>query len=171
MKIIEAMKKCKDMMRKAEDYRSKIALNAAHLSFETPTYGEKQREQIAEWVQGHEGLMQEILKLRVAIQRTNLATDVPIEINGKTVIKTIAEWIHRRRDLAKLDQQAWAALSDRNLQEGKAKNSQGGPDFDITVVRYYDPAQRDAKVELYRSEPMIIDGTLEVINAVTDLVE
>lgn len=171
MKIIEAMKRCKELMRKAEDYRSKIAANCAHLSFETPLYGDRQREQVTEWVQGHEGLMREVLKLRVAIQRTNLAVSVPIEIDGKTVTKTIAEWVHRRRDLAKLDQQAWAMLTDRNLQEGKAKNSQGGPDLDIIIVRDYDPAQRDAKVELYRSEPMTIDGTLEVVNAVTDLVE
>lgn len=171
MKIIEAMKKCKDLMRKAEDYRSKISLNAAHLSFETPTYGDRQREQVAEWVQGHEDLMQEILRLRVAIQRTNLATEVSIDIGGKTATKTITAWIHRRRDLAKLDQQAWVAMSDRNLQEGKAKNSQGGPDFDVTIVRYYNPLQRDSKVELYRSEPMTIDGTLEVVNATTDLIE
>lgn len=171
MKIIEAMKKCKELIRKAEDYRGKILLNAAHLSFETPTYGDRQREQVADWVQGHESIMQEVARLRVGIQRTNLETVVPIEIDGKTVKKSIAEWIHRRRDLAKFDQQAWAAMNDRNLQEGKAKNSQGGPDFDVVIVRYYNPAQRDAKVELYRSEPLVIDATLEVVNAVTDLIE
>jgi hypothetical protein len=30
---------------------------------------------------------------------------------------------------------------------------------------------RDHKVELYRSEPLIIDRTLEVINATTDLLD
>jgi len=30
---------------------------------------------------------------------------------------------------------------------------------------------RDERLELYRSEPTIIDGQLEVVNAVTDLVE
>lgn len=170
MKIIEAMKKCKDLMRKAEDYRSKIATNSAHLSFETPAYGDKQREQVAEWVQGHEDILREVLKLRLAIQRTNLATNVPIELNGKTATKTVAEWIHRRRDLAKLDQQAWAALTDRNLQQGIGKNSQGA-EFEVKIMRNFDPAQRDAKVEAYRSEPMTIDATLEVINAVTDLIE
>ena len=41
---------------------------------------------------------------------------------------------------------------------------------EVRVRRYYDPAQRDEKLELYRSEPSTIDATLEVSNAVTDLI-
>lgn len=169
MKIIEAMKKIKDQQVKAADIRSKIQVYCADLSFETPLYAD-QKQQVAEWLQAHEDILKEILRLRVAIQRTNLATSVTIELGGKQVTKSIAEWVHRRRDLAALAKDAWQKLTDRGLKEGTAKNSTG-QDIEIKLRRYYDPKERDAKVELYRSEPSIIDATLEVTNAVTDVVE
>ncbi len=51
------------------------------------------------------------------------------------------------------------------------KTSPGGSITQIRIRRYYDPAVRDAKRELYRGEPSIIDGVLEVVNATTDLIE
>jgi hypothetical protein len=36
---------------------------------------------------------------------------------------------------------------------------------------YFDPAERDKKIEIFRSEPSLIDRTLEVINCTTDLIE
>lgn len=170
MKLIEGMKKLKDLSRKAEDLRGKIAVNCAHLSTETPTYGDKQREQVREWLQAHEDIAKEMLRLRVAIQRTNLQTPVSIELSGKTVTKSIAEWIHRRRDLAKLDLEAWTKLGDKGLKEGHGKNTLGET-IEVKIVRNFDPKERDVKVEMYRSEPMVVDATLEVTNAVTDLIE
>ena len=170
MKLIEGMKKLKDLSRKAEDMRGKISVNCAHLSVETPTYGDKQREQVREWLQAHEDISKEMLRLRMAIQRTNLATSVSIELGGKGVTKTITEWIHRRRDLAKLDADAWSKLGDKGLKEGFGKNSLG-EQIEVRIVRNFDPKERDAKIELYRSEPMTIDATLEVTNAITDLIE
>ena len=169
MKLIEAMKKLKDLNVKAEDLRKKVAVNCADLNIETPMYGADQKATVDGWLQAHTDLMQEILKLRVAIQRTNLATNVTIEIGGKQVTKSIAEWIHRRRDLAKLDMDMWAKLGDRGLKEQNVQTSPGGPVTEIRVRRYYDPKERDAKIELYRSEPSVIDATLEVTNAVTEL--
>ena len=170
MKLIEGMKKLKDLVRKAEDIRGKIAVNCSHLSMETPTYGEKQREQVREWLQAHEDIAKEMLRLRVAIQRTNLQTPVSIELGDKAVSKSIAEWIHRRRDLAKLDLDAWSKLGDKGMKEGFGKNSLG-ENVEVRIVRNYDPKERDAKMEMYRSEPMVIDATLEVTNAITDLIE
>lgn len=171
MKLIEAMKKLKDLNVKAEDLRKKVSLNCADLSLETPLYGADQKATVDGWIQAHTDLMQEILKLRVQIQRTNLATDVTIALNGQRVTKSIAEWIHRRRDLAKLDMDMWSKLGDRGLKEQNVQTSPGGPVTEIRVRRYYDPSVRDAKLELYRSEPSIVDATLEVTNAVTDLLE
>lgn len=170
MKLIQAMKQCKDLTRKAEDIRKKIAVHCAHMSFETPTYGDKQREQVREWLQAHGDICKEILKLRVGIQRTNISTLVKIDLGGVSVEKSIAEWIHRRRDLAALDMSAWACLTDRKLQEGVGQNTLGEK-FEAKIVRNFDPSERDNKLELYRSEPSTIDATLEVVNAVTDLME
>lgn len=169
MKLIEAMKKLKDLNVKAEDLRKKVAANCADLSIETPLYGADQKSTVDGWIQAHSDILQEILKLRVAIQRTNISTLVVIEIGGKQVSKSIAEWIHRRRDLANLELSMWKQLGDRGLKEQNVQTSAGGPVTEIRVRRYFDPVQRDQKAELYRSEPSVIDATLEVVNATTEL--
>lgn len=169
MKLIEAMKKLKDLNVKAEDLRAKVAANCADLSIETPLYGADQKATVDGWIQAHSDLLQVILKLRVAIQRTNISTPVTIEIGDKQVTKSIAEWIHRRRDLAKLEMDMWAKLGDRNLKEQNVQTSPTGPVTEIRIRRYYDPKERDAKLGLYRSEPSVIDATLEVVNATTEL--
>jgi len=173
MKLIEGMKKIKDLQRKASDLRRKISDNCTLLDYETPEYGDKQKEKIAEWLQAHSDIIKEILKLRIQIQKTNLATSVDIELGGKTVNKTIAEWIHRRRELADLERQAWAGLTDRGLKEGQLRSSQdpSAAAREVKVVRFFNPEERDGNVELYRSETGIVDSTLEVVNAVTDLIE
>lgn len=170
MKLIQAMKKLKDLNTKAQDLRAKVGQFCADLTLETPTYPD-QRGKVVEWIQSHGDVLREIMHLRVAIQRTNLQTQVAIELGGKTVTKSIAEWIHRRRDLAKLEQEIWAKLGDRGLKEQNVQTTPGGPVTEIRIRRYFDPQERDRNLELYRSEPSIIDGALEVVNATTDLVE
>jgi hypothetical protein len=169
MKLIEALKKIQDLQRKFDDLKAKIARHSAQLDFETPVYHE-QWKQVGEWVQACHDILAEILKLRIGIQRTNLATEVAIELGGKTVKKTIAEWIHRRRDLASREAEIWASLTDRGLKEGKG-TSPSGDIMELKIVRYYSPELRDRNLEVFQSEPSIIDARLEVVNAVTDLME
>lgn len=170
MKLIQAMKKLKDLKAKAQDLREKVGRHCADLSVETPVYAD-QKTQITQWIQAHHDILKEILTLRTDIQRTNLATRVSIELDGKQVTKSIAEWIHRRRDLAQEEMQMWGALTDRNLKEGNIQTVKDGPVTEVKIRRYFDPAEKDKRVAAYRSEPSIIDGVLEVTNAVTDLIE
>jgi hypothetical protein len=170
MKIIEALKQIKDLQRKAEDLRKKVRDNCAISSVETPVYGEKQRDTVSGWIQAHSDILKEILRLRTAIQKTNLATEVTIELNGKTVTKTIAEWIHRRRDLAATEFQMWNMLTDKNIKEGIAQ-APSGAEMKVEIVRFYDPEERDNKKEAFSSEPTTVDARLEIINAVTDVIE
>lgn len=171
MKIIEGLKQIKDLAIKRDDLVAKVKQHCADLDFETPLY-ENQKEQVRQWIQAHSDVCKEILRLRVAVQRTNLTASVTIELGGKSVTKTISEWIHRRRDLATAEHTIWSALTDRNLREGQMQSTQpGGAPRDVKIRRYFDPVERDTKIELYRSEPGIIDRTLEVINATVDLVE
>ncbi len=170
MKIIEAMKRIKHLQEKCADLREKVARYCADVNYETPAYPPDQSAQIQEWLQSHMDTVQEIGHLRVAISRTNLATAVTIELGGNQVTKSIAEWIHRRKDLAKLDFEMWSKLTDRNLKEGTMQTSTGAP-LEVKIRRYFDPRLRDAAMAVYQSEPSIIDGRLEVVNAVTDLIE
>lgn len=169
MKLIEALKQIKELQRKASDLRDMIKRHCAISSLETPLY-DNQKKKVESWLQSHRDLMKEILRLRIAVQRTNLQTDVTIELGGKQVTKSIAEWIHRRRDLAASDLMAWKVLSDRGIKEGQGSGP-GGNVIEIKVIRYYDPETRDSMVQLFDSEPVLIDGKLEIANAVTDLVE
>ena len=169
MKIIEAMKAVKDLSRKADDIADKVHTYCADHSHETARYGERQAEQITEWTQAHSDLIKEIARLKIAIQRTNLDTMVTIELGGVKVTKCIAEWVLRRRELAEKQREMWRRMNDRNLQEGFVTNSTGEKTM-VKIRRYYDPRKRDVMVEMYHSEPSKIDGTLEVVNAVTEVV-
>lgn len=167
MKLIEAMKRIKELTVKAADLQSKVSVTCANLDYETAVYADP-RSQVSEWIQAHGDILKEVLKLRLAIQRTNINTQVAIEVGGHQVTKSIAEWIHRRRDLAKLEFDMWSKLGDRGLKEGVINQSTGEPKA-IKIVRHFDPKERDAKLDVYRSEPSKIDATLEVVNAVTEL--
>jgi len=164
------MKKIKDLNLKAEDLKTKVSTYCSDHTLETPVYGDGQAGKIKEWLQSYGDTTKEILRLRLAIQRTNLATTVTMELGGKQVTKCIGEWIHRRRDLAKMDKSVWDSIGDRGLKEGIITTSTGEKK-EVKIRRYYDPNERDKMVELYRSEPSIIDSTLEVTNAVTELQE
>jgi len=169
MKLIEAMKEVKNLKVKAEDLRKKIACFSAKASFESNMYPD-QGAQIKEWIQSHTDTIKLIAKLSVGIQKTNIATMVDVSLGDKTVTHSIAEWILRRRELAELERACWAGLTDKGIKEGAYKQTDGTVS-EVKIVRYYDPKVRDEKIELYRSEPSIIDRTLETVNAITDLIE
>jgi len=169
MKIIEALKQVKDLQRKVEDLRRKVAQHSAHMDYETPVY-KNQKEQVSKWIQSHFDILKEILRLRFAIQKTNISTSVSITLNNVAVKKTIAEWIHRRRDLANLESTMWKQLTDRGLKEGSGTNSMGNK-IEVKLVRCYDPQQRDEMISFLDSEPSLIDGKLEIVNATTELIE
>lgn len=170
MKIIEGMKLRKELQEKAEDLREKIQQYCVHMDVETPTYGGEQKTVVEGWIQAHQDIVKKMRELSIALQRTNLATRVKMQLGGKDVELSIAEWILRRRELAQMEQAAWAALGDRNLKDG-VMNTSAGTQQPVKVVRYYDPRKRDEMVDLFKHEPGMIDRTLEVVNATTDLLE
>lgn len=169
MKLIEALKKEKDLKRKADDLRHLVKDHCAISSLESEKYPD-QKTKVKSWMQSHFDILQEILELRLSIQKTNLETPVTMSLNGKDVTKSIAGWIHRRRDLAKEDLLMWQQLSDRGIREGKTTGP-AGDEIVIQIRRFYDPAERDKMVDAYASEESIINARLEVVNAVTDLIE
>lgn len=169
MKIIEAMKEIKRLEEKSEDLKKKIGQYCADLNVETPMYPE-QAAQVSEWLQSSNDSIKEAERLRVAIQKTNLATQVTVDLGSEKVSKSIANWIVRRRLYAKHQESVWNQLTDRGLREGFAKNSTG-EQVEIKIRRYFDPKTRDTKIAEYHDEPNLIDRGLEVVNAVTDLLE
>lgn len=169
MKIIEAMKRVKANKQKIVDLQGKISAHSAHLSFETPVYPD-QSAKVNEWLQACFDTAQENIRLLTSIQRTNMATPVTIQLGEKSVTKSIAEWVWRRREYAAIDLQTYNQLTDRGLKEGKLPTTTGVAQ-DVTIKRYYDPEERDKMRAIFSREPFEIDGALEVVNATTDLIE
>lgn len=134
-------------------------------------YGVDQRERVQGWIQSHRDLVKKIEDISIAVQKTNLQTEVEINLGGKPVKKSIAQWILRRTQLASAEEAAFRALHDRGLKDTVALSSDGKTKLPISVVRYYDPVERDLMVDTFRHEPSMIDQKLEVVNATTQLVE
>lgn len=170
MKIIEAMKHVKNNLQKVKELQDKISKNCANMDMETSAYGEDTAKKVSEWCQSCDDLSQENVRLLTSIQRTNLVTSVTIDLGAKNVTKTIAEWVWRRREYAKSDLRTWQQLTDRNLKEGTFINSVGQHQ-QAKITRHYDVNKRDEMLDLYRSEPMLVDAALEIVNATTDIIE
>lgn len=169
MKLIEAMKQVKDLNRKFDDIVDKIRNNCADLSIETPNYPD-QAERVAGWMQAATDLNREIARLKYCIQKTNIQTQVTIELDGKAITKSISEWILRRKELCQEELKIWSCQTDRQLKPIQVQQSNNEV-LNVTIRRYYDPIKRDEKMAVLKSEPSLIDGKLEVANAITDLIE
>jgi len=170
MKIIEAMKRVKLNTSKINELRTRIGKASANTNHETPEYGAEQASKIQEWLQAIHDLGQDNINLLVSIQRTNLVTMVPIEIAGKTITRTIAEWVWRRREYSDVDLLAYQQLTDRGIKEGMASIPGQTEKLEVKIVRHFDPSKRDAKITEYRGEKFQIDSALEIINATVDLI-
>lgn len=172
MKIIEALKKIKDLLRKADDLKGLVAQHCVDLDCETPAYPD-QKQQVRDWLQAHSDTIKEVLRLKYCIQKTNINTQVTIELGGQHVTKSITEWILRRKELAKIEESLQRSLTfgKWDKEEYKQAVTPNTPERVYKRRLYFDPIERDKKIEMYRSEPSAIDSTLEVINAVTDLIE
>lgn len=167
MKIIEALKQIKDLTRKADDLRDKVRSHCADMDYEAPLYPD-QKAQVSQWLQAHRDVVKNIGDLKFSIQKTNINTFVTINLDGADITKTITEWISRRKELALKEREVWSSLWDKNLKDLRLQQS-AGQIIDAKVRRYYDPIERDRRMSSLASEPSIIDGKLEIVNAITDL--
>lgn len=178
MKLIEGLKMQKTIVRKIEDLQKKIQNHAAYSSLERPVYKDEsepdspkaQIAQIDRWMHSILDLTKLMATVRIQIQLTNLVTPVTIDINGTKITKTIAEWIHWRREFSDTMYRTHQCLGDKGIREGIVNDSQGIK-HEVKIVRCYSPAQRDKNMADYRDMKFAIDSTLEIINATTDMVE
>jgi hypothetical protein len=171
MKIIQAMKTIKSLEEKRKDLLKLIQKNCVSFDSDTTPYAD-QKSKITAWLQSHSDTVKEMERLKHAINKTNVLTDVTIEIGGKQVTKTIDQWISRRRTYADAQGDAWRVLTDQGYPETQRyRVDHTGNEKVFKRILHFDPSLRDQMVELYRSEPSIIDGHLEVVNAITDILE
>jgi len=183
VKTIEALKRLKEIPKKIEDLTKQVTKYCAFMSFETPTYTDKaeQTKTVSGWLQAIHDLTMEYESLSARVAYTNLLTMVTIEIGARSITKSVHAWVQRRgtihgigratkrNGLASLEETAWRGLNDGTRQEGVQKIS--GVETKVIIERCYDPKVRDNNIDMYSSEAHIIDGKLEITNAVTDLLD
>lgn len=176
MKLIEAMKEVKHTLRQMEDLRKKIATYCADLDCMQPTYGSaaEQQKKISEWLQSHHDLALKLTELKKKIQTTNLATTITFKIGENSVVRSIAEWVIRRREIIDLETLAYSSLTDRNLAE-RGLRTLGSVEEQKKIqnarVRFYfDASNRDTQIDLLKEEKESIDKTLEIANATTEVI-
>jgi len=170
MKIIEGLKKVKELEKKINDLIAKVELASADTELDTPLYPD-QKAKVAEWMQAIHDLLLEIERLKYRIQKTNVLTEVTIELGNKQITKSISQWILRRQSFAEKEKYAWSRLTDRGLQTQATRSSNTSEPKYYKVRIYFDPQERDKMMSVYSSERSIIDGKLEIVNATTDLLE
>jgi hypothetical protein len=169
MKLIEALKQLKYLAKKADDLVDKISKNSADMEFDQPIAPDM-KSKIAEWLQAHGDIVREISRLRYRLQKTNVSTSLTIRLHDVDVTKSLFEWIQRRKDLAKMELQAWEKLTDRNLKDGQYQQTNGQLAV-MKMRRYYDPQMKERKIDLLKAEPHLIDAALEIANCSADLLE
>lgn len=170
MKIIEALKKLKMNRKKIQDLQNLIRMNASHMESATKSLAyANPKQKILEWEQSIHDLQKENAQLLARISKTNLETKATIEIGDNQITKTISEWIYRRREGVDFDIQTQQAKAT-TLKQVATKDEKGEIVVD-NVVRNYDQAKRDELLMSLSSEKMLIDSQLEIVNAVTDLLE
>ena len=172
MKIIEALKRIKSNRDKVYDLINKVRENSARLSSQTSPYGDEAaaKAQVQSWIDTVKSVLRENEVLANRVHRTNVATQVTIELGGKQVTKSIDEWLTRRKDGVDLEQMLWQSVGDRGLKETLATKPDGTTEH-IVVVRHYDVRMRDENLSVMLTEKSEIDSALEIVNATTDLLE
>ena len=74
-----------------------------------------------------------------------------------------------RKDLCAKEIMIWKGLGDKGLRDSRTSMPSGV--IDAKIRRYYDPVKKDGMIAALQSEPSVIDGKLEIVNATTDLLE
>lgn len=172
MKIVQALKTIKANRMKIDDLIRKIRDNAARTSIQTSPYGDQETviKQVASWMDTVRSVIRENEILTNRLHRTNALTSVTMEIGNKSITKTIDEWIVRRKEGVSFETRMMQSLTDLGLREELVKQPDGST-IHVTIVRHFDPKQRDDRMSVLMDEVQIIDSTLEIVNATTDLVD
>jgi len=169
MKIIEALKNLKTIQKRMEKNCQDISQYCAYVSTETPAFEteDKQREHVKSLVQANLDLEKEYLRLKKAIELTNL--NVTVTIGTRTL--TITELMSIRRVMEKFHKATYQALNANSalqrLNEIYRKGVDGAnPARVIALFKEEDKVNSLRDWEEFTSQ---IDGKLEVVNAETEL--
>lgn len=166
MKLIEGMKQLRIIEKKMLRNSGDIARYASMLDTERPYFEseDRQREEIKNLEKSNIHLFGRYLKLKQAVEKTNL--EVQVKICNKTF--TISELLVIKRRLGALMLETYNSMHDTSA-ENKRRFSKVSQEKTPGVVRYYSEEEKMGKLREWHELIEEIDSRLEVINATTPL--
>lgn len=169
MKIIEAMKELKVILKRMNKNKELINEYAALPDNERLHFGSKdnQAKEIKKLIQANVDLANNYLNLKTRIEYTNLMTKV--EIDGKEY--TISEMLVLKRVLAKMLIQTFNALNDSQASMRVRSGSRSSSEKTPVIEKFYDETEKTSGQRKWDDLYHTIDSRLEVVNATTDLLE
>lgn len=172
MKIIEGLKELKLIESKMKKNNEKIEKYSSILDNERPQFESEshQIQEVKNLVQSNKDLQERYLELKAAIERTNLSTKV--KIDGQAKEHTIYELIIIKRKLGDLIKQTYTSMNTKQAASrlSSSRSSLGGS-IAPKVVPLYDERTKNEALDAHENFMSVIDGRLEVVNAVTDIIE
>lgn len=171
MKIIEAMKDLKLIESKMKKNIEYINNYSSALDTEKLPFGseEDQKKEVQRLIQSNNDLAERYLYLKAAIERTNLSTKVMIE-GGKREY-TIFELLNIKRTLSAYLKSTYVSLSPKEGNSRLVRAQSAMNSVVPKVVTFYSEREKNEKLDELERFFTSITSRLEVVNAVTDLIE
>jgi len=168
VKLIEGMKHLRVLEKRMGQQNQRINEYAALVSTEKPHFNNEtaQKKEVQQLIQSNMDLVEEYLRTKRAVERTNLATVVAM---GKKKY-TISDLLVLKRNLEPLVTKTFEALNDRMAQVKMTQMQRVSGDQVITINRMYDEAEKWKQLRYWQELFHEIDSRLEVVNATTDLI-
>lgn len=170
MKIIEALKNLKTIQKRLDKNCLQIKEYCAYVNVETPAFEteEKQTSEVNKLIQSNLDLETEYLRLKKAIETTNLAVSVSIGERNYT----ITELISIKRVVGKFRLSTYSSLNPASAilrMQQIFQKSQVDAANPPRIVPVFKEAFRNEKIRDWEEFLSQIDGKLEVVNAETEL--
>lgn len=174
MKIIQALKSLKTIEKRIEKNCQAISQYCAYISGEILPYEneDRQRQEVQYLVQANIDLEKEYLKLKCSVEHTNLITKVKIGIFEYS----ISELIVLKRGIGKIKGATFRSNTYKSLSlllTNQRFNQIASRGVDATnpprVIPLFQEKYKNEQLTAWENFLDQIDGTLEVINAETEL--
>ena len=175
MKLIQALSELKLIRKKIDQNNALIQEYASACSMNLKLDDERaQKDYLDSLLQSSHDLLQRLLLLRLAVDRTNLQTTVETEYGAYPLAALLALRGEKTKPgLAALYRNIYEHLNDNVGQRETQLALQSLKDVTNPPVlrRFYDPKARNQTITYWTEFRERIDAMIEVTNAETDLIE
>ncbi|MFW6219563.1 MAG: hypothetical protein ACOC33_01840 [bacterium] len=166
MKLIEGLKKLRNIEKKIKKNCEYITEYSSKLSNEKPEFDSdnEQKIEIEQLLQSNKDLSELYLNLKKKIDKTNIMTECTI--NDET--RSLHEFLTIQRKIGNLLIKTYNSLNEHKAQS--KLTIYRGVDK-ISIDRLYSEKMKNEKIRYYSDLIDEINSSLEVINATTDIIE